>query len=190
MTEVITYSFSKRHEQLRAVVARYAILHLERSGEQLDDVVQNILIKIWQNWNRYHGLTTKELNWLAYTITRNYMINAYKRSRAQMKRQQSYNQYKSMYLWSWPDEMLVAEGIKLFNMAIDELPPAQRLAFLHHHNDQRCRDVAMTLQKSERTIRNQLLSAQQVIANFLKEKWDLNIPFSKRKRLYRMEQLN
>jgi Sigma-70 region 2. len=48
MTEVITYSFSKRHEQLRAVVARYAILHLEGSGEQLDDIVQNILIKIWQ----------------------------------------------------------------------------------------------------------------------------------------------
>lgn len=118
------------------------------------------------------------------------MINACKRSRAQMKRQQSYNQFKSMYLRSWSDETLVTEGIKLLNMAIDKLPPAQRLAFLHHHNDQRCKDVAMTLQKSEKTIRNQLLSAQQVIANFLKEKWDLNIPISRKKRLYRMDQLN
>lgn len=177
--------FEKKHDRLRGIIMRYAF-YLTRTTQNVEDIAQEIFIKLWLQWNRLKNLAEGELEDYVYVMVKNYIINTGKRKTTARK----YTQY---YLTNGSDrchhdEVLLWEGFKIYHEAVKLLPPRERLVYQFHVADYNRCEIAATVGRSENTINNQLSAASRSVKSHLNKNFGLNI--RENKKYWKIEALN
>jgi RNA polymerase sigma factor (sigma-70 family) len=187
--------FEKSHGRLKYVVAmcvKYYIDSCSNSlqdvGKEKEDMVQDLLVKVWLNWEKIKQLPTEEQNSLVYVIARNHMLNIAKHKLRILKYQRQYTLNQSLFCWH--DDVLIMEGLKLYREAIEQLPPQERKVYMYYANDYGWREIASTVHRSENTVKNQLVSAGKTVRQYLNRNFDLNITEDGRRKLWRSTSMN
>jgi RNA polymerase sigma factor (sigma-70 family) len=179
--------FEKKHARLKGLIERYAF-YLTGTTQNADDIAQEIFIKLWLQWDRLKNLDEDNLEDYVYVMVRNYIINTGKRKSTARKYTQYYlKSCSDSYLH---DEVLLCEGFKLYQEAVNLLPPKERLVYQFHVADYSRYEIAATVQRSENTIDNQLGSAYKSVRCYLNKNFGLNIRESGRKKCWKMAALN
>jgi RNA polymerase sigma factor (sigma-70 family) len=160
-------------------------LNIER---EIEDLVQDILVKVWLRWEKIKQLPAKEQDSLVYVIAKNHMLNIAKHKHRLLKYQQHYKLNQSLFCWH--DDVLMMEGLKLYQQAIEKLPPQERKVYMYYANDYDWREIAGTVNRSEHTVKNQLCSAGKTVRHYLNRNFDLNIMEDSRRKLWRSSSLN
>ena len=179
--------FEKKHDRLRGIIVRYAFF-LTGTTQNAEDIAQEIFIKLWLQWARLKNLAAGELEDYVYVMVKNYIINTGKRKSTAKK----YTQYflKNCSDQCVHDEVLVWEGFKIYNEAVDLLPPRERLVYQFHAADYSRYEIAATVGRSANTINNQLSAASRSVKNHLNKNFGLNIREKGSKKYWKMEALN
>jgi RNA polymerase sigma-70 factor (ECF subfamily) len=161
---------------------------LQDVEKENEDLLQDVLVKVWLNWEKIKQLSVEEQNSLVYVIARNHVLNIAKHKRRIVKYQQHYKLNQSLFCWH--DEVLIMEGMKLYQQAIEQLSPQERKVYMYYANDYSWREIASTVHRSENTVKNQLVAAGKTVRQYLNRNFDLNITEDSRKRLCRSSSLN
>lgn len=95
----------------------------QNAGERADDLVQDTMIKVWQQAARYDAARASVATWI-YTIARNTWIDALRR--------EDYPDLDETMLAPAPiatpaDELSLAETVRAVQRALADLPAAQQL---------------------------------------------------------------
>jgi RNA polymerase sigma factor (sigma-70 family) len=179
--------FESLHDYLKAVIERYAF-YLTRSREDIEDTSQEIFLRLWPNWKRLGDLTKSELEDYIYAMTRNYLFNKGRTIKRERRCFKNYIEISSEY--HYHDEIVVNEGFKVYQQAVEQLPEREKLVYLFHESGFDRMQIAETVQRSENTVNNQLRSASQTVKKYLNKNFDLNISEDGRRKLWRLSSLN
>jgi RNA polymerase sigma-70 factor (ECF subfamily) len=155
---------------------------------EMEDMIQDLLVKVWLGWEKIKQLPTEEQNSLVYVIARNHMLNIAKHKRRIVKYQRNYKLNQNVSCLH--DDVLIMEGLKLYQQAIEQLPPQERKVYMYYANDYGWREIASTVNRSENTVKNQLVTAGKTVRQYLNRNYDLNITEDSRRRLSRSSSLN
>ncbi len=185
--KVHTVPFELVHGRFKGVIERYAFF-LTRSRQYVEDISQEIFLRLWQNWSRLSSLPTEELEDYLYVMTRNYLFN----ERRVIIRQRKYIQH---YISSgsechWHDEVIVKEGFTLYRQAIMQLSPKEKRVYLFYEKDLTRRQIAGIVRRSSNTVNNQLRAALQNVKVYLNQNLDLNIDRDGRRKMWKLSSLN
>jgi RNA polymerase sigma factor (sigma-70 family) len=187
--------FEKNHGRLRCVVTKCVKYYINSCSDnkhdverEMEDMIQDLLVKVWLGWEKIKQLPTEEQNSLVYVIARNHMLNIAKHKRRIVKYQRNYKLNQNVSCLH--DDVLIMEGLKLYQQAIEQLPPQERKVYMYYANDYGWREIASTVNRSENTVKNQLVTAGKTVRQYLNRNYDLNITEDSRRRLSRSSSLN
>jgi RNA polymerase sigma factor (sigma-70 family) len=187
--------FEKNHGRLRCVVVKCVKYYINSCSDnkldierEMEDMIQDLLVKVWLGWEKIKQLPIEEQNSLVYVIARNHMLNIAKHKRRIVKYQRNYTLNQNVSCLH--DDVLIMEGLKLYQQAIEQLPPQERKVYMYYANDYGWREIASTVNRSENTVKNQLVTAGKTVRQYLKRNYDLNITEDTRRRLSRSSSLN
>lgn len=134
----------------------YSIL---KSGEEAEELVSDVFIRIWQKREQLGEINTPLL--YLYTTTKNLAINQLNKQKKQpaLSSEEWLVQINSVYFN--PEQlMLTEEMLRQVKKAVNELPPRCRLIFkLVKEDGLRYREVAELLQLSVKTVEAQMAIA-------------------------------
>ena len=187
--------FEKNHDRLRYVVTKCVKYYINSCSDnkldierEMEDMIQDLLVKVWLGWEKIKQLPIKEQNSLVYVIARNHMLNIAKHKRRVLKYQRHHKLNQSLFYWH--DDVLIMEGMELYRQAIEQLSPQERKVYTYYTNDYGWREIASTVNRSENTVKNQLVAAGKTVRQYLNRNYDLNITEDSRRRLSRSSSLN
>jgi RNA polymerase sigma factor (sigma-70 family) len=187
--------FEKNHGRLRCVVAKCVKCYINSCSDnkidierEMEDMIQDVLVKVWLGWEKIKQLPIEDQNSLVYVVARNHMLNIAKHKRRIVKYQRNYTLNQNVSCLH--DDVLIMEGLKLYQQAIEQLPPQERKVYMYYANDYGWREIASTVNRSENTVKNQLVTAGKTVRQYLKRNYDLNITEDTRRRLSRSSSLN
>jgi RNA polymerase sigma-70 factor (ECF subfamily) len=147
-------------------------LHCTPPGRDVEDVVQEIFVKAYQNIHRYRISDNGVFATWLFALARNVCISL-------MRRKKLENQTFSEQHPRWPhtrltevpdpsDTLANEEGLAQIAQAVTELPETQQTTFiLRHYHDMAYKDIAKILECNEGTVRSRLSRARQSIAQAL-----------------------
>jgi RNA polymerase sigma factor (sigma-70 family) len=179
--------FDARHGHLKGVIERYAF-YLTGSRQNVEDISQDIFLKLWLKWSRLCELDEEELEDYVYVMVKNQVLNKGKRTIVKRKYFEYYKTTNSET--SWHDDVLLADGLRVYKAAVDCLPPKERRVYMFHDIDYDRSQIAAVVQRSENTVNNQLNSAFKTVRTFLNKNFDLNIVGDGRRKLWKPASLN
>lgn len=134
----------------------YSIL---KSGEEAEELVSDVFIRIWQKREQLTGIKSPLLYF--YTTTKNLAINQLNKQKRQvnLSPEEWLVQVNSLYFD--PEQlMLTEEMMRQVKKAVNELPPRCRLIFkLVKEDGLRYKEVAELLQLSVKTVEAQMAIA-------------------------------
>lgn len=134
----------------------YSIL---KSGEEAEELVSDVFIRIWQKRDQLGQINTPLLYF--YTTTKNLALNQLKKQKKQvnLSPEEWLVQVNSLYFD--PEQlMLTEEMLRQVKKAVNELPPRCRLIFkLIKEDGLRYKEVAELLQLSVKTVEAQMAIA-------------------------------
>jgi RNA polymerase sigma-70 factor (ECF subfamily) len=181
--KIHTIPFNALHAHLKGMIERYAF-YLTRDKQNIEDISQDIFLKLWLKWPRLSGLDEAELEDYIYIMVKNHVVNIGKKIVVKRK---YLNYYKAAGSETcWHDEVLLADGLRVYRAAINCLPPKERKVYQFHDIDYDRSQIASIVQRSEHTIRNQLWSASKTVKTFLNKNFDLNIQEDGRRKLWKV----
>jgi RNA polymerase sigma-70 factor (ECF subfamily) len=147
-------------------------LHCTPPGRDVEDVVQEIFVKAYQNIHHYHISDNGSFATWLFALARNLCVSLIRRKTLETQTFRNNNPR-----WSYaqptpapcPSQTLVdQEAIEQITQAVAELPETQQSAFiLRHYHDMAYRDIAEILACNEGTVRSRLSRARQSIAQTL-----------------------
>lgn len=182
-----TVPFDALHAHLKGIIERYAF-YLTRERQNIEDITQDIFLKLWLKWPRLSELDEAELEDYIYIMVKNQVVNM---GRKIVVKRKYLNYYKSASSETcWHDEVLLADGLRVYRAAVNRLPPKERMVYMFHDIDYDRSRIAAIVQRSEHTISNQLCSASKTIKTFLNKNFDLNIQEDGRRKLWKVASLN
>ena len=144
----------------------YAVsLKMTGSDAAAQDIVQDVFVNIW---NKRESLVDVE-NPSSYFFTVLYRrVYRYYRKGALEKKLLQGTTFSKESVNTTDDMVLAHESEKLISMAIDKLPPQQKIVFKLSKQEGLSReDIARQLDISPHTVRNHLSDALKSIRNFL-----------------------
>lgn len=142
------------------------VYDLSRSEEKAEDIVQDVFLKIWQGREKLAGVT----HFSAYLlrVAQNHAIDQLRRLARESKFLSSLPTGE-MTSSSDPEEaLLFKETQKIYQKALDSLPPQQRKIYLlHREKGMKHDEIARELNLSVSTVQNHMFRALENLRNFL-----------------------
>ncbi|NQV34514.1 MAG: RNA polymerase sigma factor [Phycisphaeraceae bacterium] len=147
-------------------------LHCAPPGRDVEDVVQEIFVKAYQNIHHYHISDNGSFTTWLFALARNLCVSLMRRKKLETQTFRNHNPkwpYTQSASEPCPSEALAnLETIGQITQAVAELPETQQSAFiLRHYHDMAYKDIAEILECNEGTIRSRLSRARQSIAQTL-----------------------
>jgi len=147
-------------------------LHCTPPGRDVEDVVQEIFVKAYQNIHHYHISDNGSFATWLFALGRNLCISLMRRKQLES---QTFCEHNPKYSYAHPTQppcpseaLENQETIEQLTQAVAELPEIQRSAFiLRHYHDMAYKDIAEILECNEGTVRSRLSRARQTIAQAL-----------------------
>ncbi len=141
-------------------------LHCTPPGRDVEDVVQEIFVKAYQNIHHYHISDNGSFTTWLFALARNLCVSLMRRKRLETQTFQNRNPkwpYTQPTPEPCPSQALAdQETIEQIAQAVSELPETQRSAFvLRHYHDMAYKDIAEILDCNEGTVRSRLSRARQ-----------------------------
>lgn len=189
MNEMSVVSFEETFYPMKEVIERCAYFYIDGCNEPIDDIVQDIMLKVLKKWDQLRLLPVNQLKDFVFVITRNHMISAIRRTQRERIYQHHFTRMQTGLLWH--DHIIVEEGINVYREAVDLLSPVQKQVFLFYQEGKIHRmELSRTLHKSEHTIKNHLNKANKIVRRYLNRKLQLNICEDGRRKIFRLAELN
>jgi RNA polymerase sigma-70 factor (ECF subfamily) len=186
-TQLQEQSFEHVHLKLKAAIEKFAF-YLTGKKPDTEDLVQEIFIKLWINWSKIEAMKTDDLMNYLFIIVRNHIIDEKK---GRPKRSMYLNEYSKIYSGYYlHDDVLVSEGLKLHQRAVDQLAKRQKIVYQFHQNDYSAREIATMLNLSNYTVQNQLTTAYKKVKTYLNKSYDWNLCESGRQHCWKPVSLN
>lgn len=152
----------RQHEQRLYTLA----LRLTKSEEVAKDIIQEVLMKLWEQRNNLHAIKNKEA-WL-YRLTENKVIDFLRKASADDRLKKKIWNNLQQILNDTEQHLEAKEYNQVIQKAIGQLPPQRRLIYqLNKEEGMDCQQIATQLQLSKHTVRNQLTSAVQSVRRFI-----------------------
>ncbi|WP_133054528.1 RNA polymerase sigma factor [Niastella populi] len=180
--KILDEEFSNTYRRCKGKIERKAF-YLTGSKQQTEDIVQEIFLKLWLKWPVLSIMPEDNLEDYIYAMVRNHVLNIQKKEKRLRKKWTDYREVKSNHYL--PDEMVLAEGLKIYNEAIDQLTTKEKEVFLLYDSDLGRLAIAAKMKRSKNTINNQLNSAFRTVRSYLSKKLDLAICSDKRRKCLR-----
>jgi RNA polymerase sigma-70 factor (ECF subfamily) len=182
-----TDPFSTLHTRFKKVVEGYAF-YLTGSRQHIEDISQEIFMRIWLKWPQFSQMEQGRLEGYIYAMVKNEVIN---RSRKTISQRKYITYYKAICSDTyWHDDVLLNDGLKIYRAAVDSLPPKERRVYRFYAVNYDRFQIAAIENCSENTIRNQLHSASKTVKAFLNKNFDLNISADGRRKFWKGTSLN
>jgi RNA polymerase sigma factor (sigma-70 family) len=186
-TQLQVQSFEHVHLKLKAAIEKFAF-YLTGKKPDSEDLAQEIFIKLWINWSKIEAMKTDDLMNYLFIIVRNHIIDEIK---GQPKRSKCLNEYSKVYNGYYlHDDVLVSEGLKLHQRAVDQLAKRQRIVYKFHQNDYSAHEIAKMLNRSEHTVQNQLTTAYKKVKSYLNKNYGWGLHEAGRRNCWKPVSLN
>ena len=148
-------------------------LHCTAPGRDVEDVVQEIFVKAYQNIHRFQISDSSSFSAWLFTLARNQCMSLIRRKRLENQTFTEHNPRwscdRAAHASSPSDVLADRETVVQIEQAVTRLPETQRTAFvLRHYHDMAYKDIAEILQCNEGTVRSRLSRARQSIAETLR----------------------
>ena len=179
--------FDAMHTRFKRVVEGYAF-HLTGSRQHIEDISQDIFMKLWLKWTQLSKMDEDRLKAYIHAMVRNQVIN---RSRKTISQRKYIGYYKAIGSDSYlHDDVLLGDGLRIYRAAVNSLPPRKRRVYQFHDIDYNYCKIAVIEKRSVNTIRNQLHLASRTVKDFLNKNFDLNISADGRRKFWKGTSLN
>jgi RNA polymerase sigma-70 factor (family 1) len=141
-------------------------LRLTKSEEVAKDIIQEVLMKLWEQRNIIHSIKNKEA-WL-YKLTENKVIDFLRKASADDRLKKKIWDNLQQILNDTEQHLEAKEYNQVIQKAIEQLPPQRRLIYqLNKEEGMDYQQIATELQLSKHTVKNQLFSAVQSLRRFI-----------------------
>ena len=152
----------RQHEQRLYTLA----LRLTKSDEVAKDIIQEVLMKLWEQRKNIHAIKNKEA-WL-YKLTENKVIDFLRKAAADDRLKKKIWENLQQILNDTEQHLEAKEYNQVIQKAIEQLPPQRRLIYqLNKEEGLDYQEIATELQLSKHTVKNQLFSAVQAVRRFI-----------------------
>jgi RNA polymerase sigma factor (sigma-70 family) len=184
-------TFESMHLKLKGAIVQY-VFHLTGKSQDSEDVAQEIFIKLWINWPKVKRMRDDELRNYVFIAIRNHFINERRESsRPKRNKRMFLEAYSRIYTGYYlHDDILITEGFKLHQRAVDQLAIKERIVYLYHQNDYSGAEIAKRLNRSYHTVQNQLSTAYKKVKIYLNNNYGWNLCESGRRNCSRQAALN
>ena len=147
-------------------------LHCTPPGRDVEDVVQEIFVKAYQNIHLYRISDNGVFATWLFALARNVCISLMRRKKLEHRTFRDDNRrYPQTHLTRVPDpsdRLANEEILSQIAEAVAELPETQKTTFiLRHYHDMAYKDIAEILACNEGTVRSRLSRARQRLAQAL-----------------------
>jgi len=175
--------FCKIYRRYKDMIERKAF-YLTNSRQDVEDISQELFLKLWLKWPQIKLLTNDSLEAYIYAMIRNHIINIHRKTNLVRRHLKSYEAMRCESYWH--DEVIVKEGLKVYHEAVKKLPPKQKQVYLLYDNNLESFEIAASLHRSKNTINNQLSSAYKIVKRHIKQELKLSICENGRRRVCKM----
>lgn len=140
---------------------------LTRSSEQAEDLTQELFAKIWIKRTELKSIENFDA-WLT-TLVRNSAYNYLKRNAVEQKALRKIQVSQHLESLSVEDSLINKEYSKIYQEAINQLPPQQKKVFLLSRNEGlKQEEIASNLGISLNTVKNHMKAALFSIRTYMK----------------------
>lgn len=160
-----------RQEVFNEIWRRYyrRLLYFIQSvvGENAEDLLQEVMLKVFKNIERYNPLYS--FNTWIYTIARNHCINHMSKKRLATKNiQERDNRFTHE---ETPEKKLIEKELyQKIDDTLDQLKPEYRqMAFLHFYERMKTKDIAKMFDAPTGTIKSRLYLIRKTLKKALEE---------------------
>lgn len=169
-------TFEKMHLKLKQPISQY-LFYLTGTTQNSEDVSQEVFIKLWINWGKLQGMNEHELKDYVFVVLRNHIINERRqKNRPKNNKRRLAVEYVETHAGHyWHDEILIAEGFKQHQQAVERLAKRERLVYLYHINDYSAGEIAKLINRSKYTVHNQLSAAYKNVKTYLNKSCGWNL---------------
>lgn len=142
------------------------VLRLTKSDQYAKDIIQEVFLKLWAQWDRIPEIENIEA-WL-YRLTENKVVDFLRKVSADTRLKQAIL-LNLKEIINEPQALVEAkECSQIIQKAIDQLPPKRRIIYrLNRERGMNYREIAGELHLSTHTVKNQLSSALRSIRSFI-----------------------
>lgn len=159
-------AFRRLYDRYLQKVYSYSYF-LTRSSEQAEDLTQELFAKIWIKRTELKSIENFDA-WLT-TLVRNNAYNFLKRHAIEQKALRRIELSKQPDSVSIDDALIHKEYSKIYQEAIDQLPPQQKKVFLLSRNEGlKQEEIASNLGISLNTVKNHMKAALFSIRTYMK----------------------
>ena len=156
------YLFQQVFETWYNTLCNYAYSYV-RDRDTCEDIVQEVFVRIWEDRPQLIG--TEGLRYYLFTAVRNNCISYLRQ--ANKHRHADPDEARPVYIQNRREQ---AEYRAIVRQAIDSLPPRCREVFLlSRFSNMTYKEIAGTLDISEKTVENQMTKALKLMRTFLKD---------------------
>ncbi|OQP59114.1 hypothetical protein A3860_38765 [Niastella vici] len=184
-------SFEQVYLKLKGAIERFAF-YLTGKRPDSEDLVQEVFIKLWINWPKMQAMKENELmNYLFITV-RNHIIDEIKENnRPKRNRRMFLDEYSKIYTGFYlHDDVLVREGLRMHQRAVEQLAKKQRIVYQFHQKDYSAMEIARILNRSNNTVQNQLTTAYKKVKTYLNKSYGWDLQESGRRSSWKQVSLN
>jgi RNA polymerase sigma factor (sigma-70 family) len=175
--------FKKIYHPFKGLIERRA-LFLTGSRSGIDDIAQDILLKVWTNWKQLKEFSAAGLEHYVYVMVRNHISNM--RKKQSMIRRHWHTYFEVLPDCYLHDEIVVAEGLMIYHKAIAQLPARQKQVYLYRVDEYNTGEIAEVMSVSKHTVKNQLTQAYKTVRSYLGKGLDIKIEEDGRRKLWKM----
>jgi RNA polymerase sigma factor (sigma-70 family) len=178
--KTLEQEFCRVYKRCKGKIERKAFF-LMNSRQQMEDITQEIFLKLWLKWPVLNTMLENALEDYIYAMVKNHVIDLQKRESRAKNIIRDYAETQAGDYW--PDEIVLLEGFKIYSEAIEQLPSKEKEVYLLYDNDLDRSAIANKMQRSKNTVNNQLYSASKTVKNYFQKKLNLKIRCDGRKRV-------
>jgi RNA polymerase sigma-70 factor (family 1) len=141
-------------------------LRLTKSDQYAKDIIQEVFLKLWAQWDRIREIENMEA-WL-YRLTENKVVDFLRKVSADTRLKQAIWHNLHEIINEPQAQVEAKECSQIIQKAIDQLPPQRRIIYrLNRERGMNYREIAGELHLSRHTVKNQLSSALRSIRSFI-----------------------
>jgi RNA polymerase sigma-70 factor (family 1) len=163
-------AFNELFKRHREKLYHY-LIKITHSEQIAEEIVIDVFVKIWIGRKLLANITS--LEGFLITVAKNKGLDFLRTTARHQRLREIYSKTMDTTLDKPADEMMIdAEAVALLNSAVNQLPPQRRLVYkMRNEKQMSYEEIALALNLSKNTVRNQLSSASSSIAEFLRKQF-------------------
>lgn len=164
-------AFREIYERYQGKVFLFA-LRLVKSKAEAEELVQEVFVRIWEK--RLSIRIEKNFNAYILTITRNLILDRFKKAARDKSIQQKIYQNMEAFQNASVDQLIQKELERLHQQAVDRLSPKRKIVYLLSREEELSyEEIANKLGISKSTVSNQISESLKSIREFLSKHPDI-----------------